>query len=457
MSQASLPLAGEREIWAVSEILGEARWALETTFTGLWIRGEVTSLRQMRTGHWYFSLKDEDAVLPVAMFRSDNLRVPFSVEEGMEVVAQGRLSIYEPQGRFQLIASALEPAGLGAQQLAYEQLKQRLKAEGLFDPSSKQALPALPSCVGVVTSASGAAWHDMRKVWSRRGVAVRALLSPARVQGEFAPSEIAEAIRLLRDQGESEVLIVGRGGGSREDLWAFNDEVVARAIAECPIPIIAAVGHETDFSIADLVADARAATPTAAAEIVAPSSDELARRVTEAIRRSGHAMHATAALCERRLNDPRLARSMSEPQRLIRAHQQRLDAASDKTERALESRRQEARTRVAAAAATLLRRDPGALLAQAERRLARSSAALRGAMDQRLRDRRDRLATTAARTEAMNPLAVLGRGYALCQAEDGSVLSDATRSRPGDDIQVRLARGQLECTVTRSRPDAGDH
>ncbi len=412
MSQQSLPLDEEREVWTVSEILDETRGALENAFSGIWVRGEVTGFRAVHSGHWYFGLKDDSAVLPVAMFRGDNRSVPFELEEGLEVTACGNLTLYAPQGRFQLIAKTLELAGWGAQQLAYEQLKKRLADEGMFDEERKRPLPLLPRCVGVVTSAQGAAWHDMRKVWERRGVAVRALLAPATVQGERAAPEIVAAIELLQQHGAAEVIIVGRGGGSREDLWAFNEESVARAIAASRVPVISAVGHEIDFAISDLVADRRAATPTAAAEIVAPSRDELLQRVDGLHRRVRQRCEGAVAHAARRLHEPRLTRALTEPARAVAAHQQRVDLAWEQAETAFAAQVQQ---------------------------------------------RRARLGATAARTEALSPLAVLGRGYALCQDDRGSLLRDADDTAVGATVRVQLARGRLHCEVTRTEGHVDKH
>ncbi len=291
-SQGALPLTGasDRRVWSVSDLVEDAKWCLETKHSAVWVQGEVSNFRAQASGHWYFDLKDEHAVLPVAMFRSDNIGVPFSIEEGLAVTAFGRLSLFVRAGRFQLIANLLEPRGWGAQQLAFEQLKRRLSAEGLFDEEHKRPLPLLPRCIGVVTSPDGAAWHDMTRVWKRRQVGMRVLLAPSTVQGDRAPQELVAAIELLNRHDQADVLIVGRGGGSREDLWAFNDERVARAISTSRIPVISAVGHEIDVTITDLIADRRAATPTAAAEIVAPARSDLLRRLRAAARRAESAV-----------------------------------------------------------------------------------------------------------------------------------------------------------------------
>ena len=275
----------DRQVWSVSQFVGMSRDLLEEAMPFVWVRGEISRLVQHASGHWYFNLKDETAVIPVAMFSRANSQVPFDVEDGMELIVGGQATIYAARGKFQVIAEILEPEGWGALQLAYEQLKARLSDEGLFDTARKRPLPLLPGCVGVVTSPTGAAWHDMVRVWQKNDVPIRALLSPARVQGEGAAHDIVAAIERLQRHGAAEVIIVGRGGGSREDLWAFNEETVARAIADSAIPIVSAVGHEIDQTIADLVADQRAATPTAAAELVAASRAALGARLEAGQRR----------------------------------------------------------------------------------------------------------------------------------------------------------------------------
>lgn len=394
-----------RRVFTVSELVGMCRELLEEAFPLVWVRGEVSNFRVPSSGHWYFDLKDEGAVLPVAMFRSANVAVPFTVEEGMEVVAGGRLSIYPRQGRFQLIGELLEPVGWGSLQLAFEQLKARLQGEGLFDAGRKRPLPLLPRCVGVVTSPTGAAWRDMCRVWRRRQVPLRAILAPARVQGEGAGEQIASAIRSLNRHGRAEVLIVGRGGGSREDLWAFNEEVVVRAIAESAVPVIAAVGHEVDVTLADLAADRRAATPTAAAEIVAAARIELLDRLDRDRHRLRSALRQLlnarrAALLQL---DPRLDRRLRRPRQVLELFHQRLDEAW---------------------------------------------RGLQAGLDRGLQERRERLGLAVARIEALSPLAVLARGYAICRRQrDGAVVRDPSQVAVGEAVRVLLQRGELGCTV----------
>ena len=447
--QGSLPLADatERRVWSVSDLVEDAKWCLETTHSAVWVQGEVSNFRSQASGHWYFDLKDEHAVLPVAMFRSDNVGVPFQLEEGLEVTAFGRLSLFVRAGRFQLIANLLEPRGWGAQQLAFEQLKRKLAAEGLFDEQRKSPLPLLPQCVGVVTSSSGAAWHDMTRVWQRRQVGMRVLLAPATVQGDRAPEEIVAAIELVNLHGRADVLIVGRGGGSREDLWAFNDERVARAISNSRIPVISAVGHEIDITVADLIADRRAATPTAAAEVVAPARTDLLRRLSAAAGRAEFAVDRQVRQARARLQDNFLRRALESPERSLMAYHQRLDSAWVITDASARKHFAAARSRLDTTASLTARHTPRRVLEKRATHLRGVGEALQATMRNRLHGARERLASTAARTDAMSPLAVLGRGYALCQSASGRLVRDAEQVRDGERVGVTLERGRLDCEV----------
>lgn len=444
------PMDSER-VWTVSELLAEVRGGLEATFPTVWVRGEISGLRRQASGHWYFNLKDDSAVLNVAMFRGDNIAVPFELEDGLEITAMGRLTLYERAGRFQLIANLLEPVGWGAQQLAFEQLKRRLQAEGLFADERKRTLPGMPACVGVVTSDTGAAWRDMTRVWERRGVNLRVILSPSTVQGPSAAAQIAAAIELLEHHGEAEVVIVGRGGGSREDLWAFNEERVARVIAACAIPVISAVGHEIDVTIADLVADLRAATPTAAAEIVAPARDELLSVLEGLRQRAGGALKALTQRAHRRLYAPPLHRALRRPERSLQAYHQRLDLAWEELEGTLEASLLHRAKRLEMASRALARVTPLRAARRQREALAALSTRLRGSATDRVHAARERLGTLAARTEALSPVAVLGRGYALCRTPDGRLLLRAADVDVGDRVQVRLAAGSLECEVLQTQ------
>ena len=439
-----------RKIWSVGDLLANARHHVEHQFPLVWVRGEINGFHAHSSGHWYFNLKDQNALLPVAMFRSANAGVAFNVEEGLEVIAAGRVTIYERSGKFQLVCESLEPVGWGALQLAFEQLQERLAAEGLFAVERKRPVPEIPRCVGVVTSVSGAAWHDMTRVWRRRKVAIHTILVHSPVQGREAPIEIAAAIELLNRHPEVEVMIVSRGGGSRQDLWAFNEEVVARAIANSVVPVISAVGHEIDITIADLVADRRAATPTAAAEIVAPSRAELLARADGAMRRLQGSVAQRLLVANRRLSETGIQRALRRPERLLHRYQQRLDVTWSELLKSIERALAGRRARLQTTARQIVGTAPTLQLLQRQRGLDDALQAARTKLGEVLHDRRERLARAAARLEALSPLAVLGRGYAICQDDlSDAILRDPAQVAPGDTVRVRLLRGSLRCSVLR--------
>lgn len=454
---AQLPFdADDRQVWTVSDLVAHVRQDLETSYPMVWVRGEISGFKPYAaSGHWYFKLKDDRGTLSVAMFRGANSALRFLPEEGMEVIAGGRLSLYAGRGEFQMIASALEPVGWGALQAAFEQTRRRLDADGLLDADRKRPLPRLPRCVGVVTSESGAAWHDMVRVWRRRGIATRVLLSPSRVQGEGAAADIVAAMQLLQRHGEVDVVIVGRGGGSPEDLWAFNDERLARAIAAFPVPVIAAVGHEIDVTIADLVADCRAATPTAAAEIVAAGRAEVDARLARLGRDLSQNMRLRLLRAQGRLQASSIDRALRRPASLVQAYQQRLDGAWQSLDDAMHGSIHDRRRRVDGVARGLERTRPDRLVARRRTALEAAARQAGDAIRDHLQQRRSRLGLAAARLDALSPLAVLSRGYAICTDGDGNVLRVAARTRPGERVDVRLATGSLACDVREVREDGG--
>jgi len=392
----------------VAELVAALRDAVESAVGRVWVIGEVSNLRRAASGHCYFTLKDDLAQLRAVLFRGDASRLRFELEDGLEALAFGEVSLYVQRGELQMVVRELEPRGVGALRLAFEQLRARLEAEGLFDPARKRALPAFPRAVGVVTSLHGAALHDVLEVSGARWPSLPLLVAAARVQGEGADVEIVEALQMLASRREVEVILLVRGGGSIEDLWSFNSEVLARAIARCPVPIVAGVGHETDVTIADLAADARAPTPSAAAALVVP---------------------------DRRALDERLLRD-----------QRRLAAAID-------AQIARARARVAARADALRHLSPAAQLAAWRARLARSADRLRGVLEAQLADARARLAIAAGQLDSLSPLAVLARGYAIARrADDGRIVRRASDVARGDVLAVRVAEGSLEVRVTDVRP-----
>jgi exodeoxyribonuclease VII large subunit len=403
----------ERKPLTVSQLTNSIRIALESRFAAVWVEGEISNFKAHSSGHWYFTLKDSNAQLRAKCFRSTNTRIRFRPTDGLHVRARGKLSLYAPRGEYELVVEALDPVGAGALRIAFEQLRDRLNAEGLFAKELKRPLPVFPRRVGIVTSPTGAAIRDILNVISRRTRTVHVLFSPAKVQGDLAGPQIAHAIRFINLYHERalregrtgdlvDVLIVGRGGGSTEDLWAFNTEEVARAIRKSAIPVISAVGHETDFTIADFVADFRAPTPSAAAEIVAAREDQLCSTLE-------HMGRQLVRLTRFKIVDLR-----------ARVQEQALSHAFD-----------EVKSR----------------LTNARRRFETASAACDAAIDTKIQQGRERLALAAASLDALSPLGVLQRGYAIAQDASGKLVRDAAAVNVGDEVNVRLAKGRLSARV----------
>jgi exodeoxyribonuclease VII large subunit len=441
-------LAPARRVWTVSDLTAAIRDLLETRFTEVWVEGELSNCRVWNTGHLYFTVKDSGAQIKAVMWRSALRALRFKPEDGLHVVARGRVSVYDPKGEYQLVCEHIEPKGAGALQLAFEQLKKRLSAQGLFDQARKRPLPALPRKIGIVTSLDGAAVRDIIKVISRRHPNVHLVVRPARVQGEGAAADIARGLAAIARVPGVDVVIVGRGGGSIEDLWAFNEEAVARAIAKCPVPVISAVGHETDFTIADFVADLRAPTPSAAAEMVVAGKDEFCARIDRLSHRATAAAHRRVerlrSLTHRLAGRPGLAGYRGRLA-LRGRHVAELTHQLGRAGHALVGRRQRRYHELRLALETFdLRRRIGAVRA----RLARVDGALRAAVV-RAHTRADgRFRGQAARLESLSPLGVLARGYAVCwDADRTRIIRDAASVGEGDEVRVTLHRGELECRV----------
>ena len=445
------PVASRR-ILSVTDLTVQIRDRLEADFFELWVEGELSNCRVWNNGHLYFTLKDTASQIRGFMFRSSLRYLKFKPADGLRVVARGKISVYEPKGEYQLVCEHLEPQGLGALQLAFDQLKKRLSAEGLFGLERKRPLPTLPRKIGLVTSLEGAALRDMIKVLGRRHHNAHLVIRPTRVQGDGAALEVARALQAIARVPGVDVIIVGRGGGSIEDLWAFNEEVVARAIANSPVPVISAVGHETDLTIADFVADRRAPTPSAAAEIVVAAKDEFstqidrlegraraaARRRAQDLGRRVHVLSARSALAGFPGRVAMRGREVSE-----RAHglARVMRAQLAWRERHVAQLRRQIDTF-----------DLGRRLAGIRTRLVLVDGRLSAAVRQR-RHRADvQFSECAGRLESLSPLAVLGRGYAVAWTADRTrVLRDAADTRPGDRLRVTLAKGELECEVQASR------
>ncbi len=442
-------------VLTVSELNALAQEILEGSFPAVWVEGEISNLRRYPSGHTYFTLKDDAAQIAAVLFRGSALSVPFRPEDGLKVLARGRVSLYAPRGTYQLIVETMQPAGLGALQLALEQLKARLLAEGLFDAARKRPLPLLPRRVGVVASLSSAALRDILRVLKRRVAGLSILIAPARVQGEGAAAEIAQAIGDLNRDGTVDVLIVGRGGGSLEDLWAFNEEIVVRAVAASAIPVISAIGHEVDVTLTDLAADLRAPTPSAAAEMVARSRRELGERLAGLRVR----LQAAASLRVARLRGALTGIGAERALELVRGRIRTAILRSDELAWRLRSHLERRVSRSAHRLELLAERmTPKRLLETLHaRRVATDSLGrlLAAAINARLEAWRGAVGSGGARLQALSPLAVLARGYAICRlAPDGPILKDATTVAAGAAVRVRLHRGSLGCSVTEV--DDGD-
>ena len=441
------------EVFSVSRLNREARLLLERGLGSVWLEGEVSNLSRPASGHWYFSLKDEAAQVRCAMFRQRNLLVRFPVRDGARVLARGRVGLYEPRGEFQVVLEHLEEAGEGLLRRRFEELKSRLAAEGLFDTRHKQPLPALPRRIGVITSPTGAAIRDILHVLARRFPAIPVLLYPVAVQGAAAPREIEQALLLAARRRDCDVLILARGGGSLEDLRAFNEEVVARAIFACQIPVVSGVGHEVDVTIADFVADERAPTPSAAAERVVPDRAEWlrtlaahARRLALAMRRRLSDRQQQLLVCERRL-------ARVHPGAVLRQLTQRLDELDIRVRLAVRARLQGDRARHDAVRGQLLRASPALRLAALRLRLEAARSRLEGTARARLAEGRRRFELAARTLQSVSPLATLDRGYAIVTDAADRVLQDAAALRPGDRVAARLARGGFTAEVVEVLPE----
>jgi exodeoxyribonuclease VII large subunit len=441
----------ERAVCTVSELATRIKASLEDQFPAVWVEGEISNLRVPASGHAYFTLKDDGAQLRCVLFRSRGRRVAFQPEDGMQVLAFGGLDVYIARGEYQLIVELLEPKGLGALQLAFEQLKRRLEAEGLFDTVRKRPLPPFPRTIGIVTSPTGAAIRDMLHVIGRRFADLRILITPVRVQGEGAPAEIVGALADLQQVEGLDVVIVGRGGGSIEDLWAFNDERVARAIAACRVPVISAVGHETDFTIADFVADLRAPTPSAAAELVVQEKLQVVRALCDLYDTLKHAMAQRLDRERARVEALGRRRVLTDASRPLRDLHRRLDDLSIRLSLAARTRRQGAAHRVSLARNALRSLNPVARIANGATLLSQLRGRLAAAAVHRAKASRHRFDAAVGQLDSLSPLAVLGRGYSLTRLASGAIVRSAAQTRPGDALEILLHQGVLDARVERLR------
>jgi exodeoxyribonuclease VII large subunit len=449
MEQIALDWEPVRQAYTVSELTGELRGLLLEHFTDIWVSGEISGTKLAASGHYYFTLKDQAAQIRTVCYKMTARYLKFKPQDGVAVLARGRLDLYDARGELQLVVETLEPQGHGALQFAFEQLKQKLAAEGLFESARKRALPALPERIGVVTSPTGAVIRDILEILERRCPGRHIRLYPAQVQGEGAGEQIAAGVEYFSQSGWAEVVIVARGGGSMEDLWAFNEERVARAIAGCSVPVISAVGHETDFTIADFVADLRAPTPSAAAELVIATRASLLDRLDAGEAKLRQAARLTIALLGRRL-----ANQIMEPARLHRAMGRRMQRADEFDYRLKDAGRSVVERRKRTLdhwAARLVQMDVRLRLAEARRRLEGAESRLRQRMRLELTQAGAALKPLEAHLEQLSPLKILDRGYAIVTREDeheGKLVKSPDDAPAGSNVRVRLAKGELRAKVT---------
>jgi exodeoxyribonuclease VII large subunit len=439
--------APSRRIWPVNELVAQVREFVERSYGDVWVEGEISNYRPAPSGHLYFTLKDADAQLPVVLFRRQALLLRFRPEDGLHVLVRGRVSVYEQRGQMQLVAETMEPVGAGSLQLAFEQLKERLKAEGLFDADRKRPLPAFPRTAGIVTSPTGAVIRDFLNIVNRRHSGLNVLLYPVSVQGDSAPAEIEAAIAELNDSELIDVIVLARGGGSLEDLAAFNSERVARAIASSRLPLVSAVGHETDFTIADFVADLRAPTPSAAAELITEAQHNIAEHLTAQSHRLERA--ARFQLLHARQSYSHLAfdRAESRVATLLHRFAQRLDDLAFRQESALTAVLRRRQSRVAELTAAVLRHDPRRALAQAREHLLALRSRLDRSIERLVHSSASSLSALDARLHSLSPLAVLDRGYALVLSSDGALIRSTANLATGSAVTTRLSDGAFTSRV----------
>ncbi len=432
---------------------GSLRASIEGQFSDVWLEGELSNLRAPGSGHVYCTLKDKTSQIRAVLFRASVGRLRFALQEGMQVIVRGRLTVYEPRGEYQIVVDTVEPKGIGALQLAFEQLKERLAAEGLFDQDRKRPIPTFPKSVGVVTSLNGAALRDILAVLRRRWPTIHVLIAPVQVQGENAGRQVAEALAALNDWGSVDVIIVGRGGGSLEDLWSFNEEIVVRAIAASHVPVVSAVGHEIDVTLADFVADLRAPTPSAAAESVVPVLAEIVERLRELTVRTGQMMLRHCVFERQRLDAG--IRGVTDMRFRLQEAAQRTDDTVDRLRELLQRMFVSGRERVHEAQRDLSDLNPILTIKEGLATVPQFSKRLEGQMGVILAQHRHRIHAALAQLNTLSPLAILERGYSILQTVPaGQILHRAGDVEAGQELEAQLARGRLSCRVTRVFDDS---
>lgn len=437
------------DIYTVSRLNSEVRLTLELQFQQLWLVGEVSNFVAAASGHWYFSLKDQAAQVKVAMFKQANRYATVRPQNGQQVLIRARISVYEPRGEYQLLAEFIEPAGAGLLKQQFEQLKAKLAAEGLFAPERKQPLPVNPRRVGVITSPTGAAVRDIITVLARRAPGIELIIYPCQVQGDTAAAQLRNMLSTAIRRNEVDVLIIGRGGGSIEDLWCFNDEALARAVAECPIPIVSAVGHEIDFALTDFVADVRAATPSAAAELVSPDQSQYLVALTQLQQRLSRAVRRQLAQQQPRLLQLQQRLQQLHPQRRLEQQQQRLDELQLRLQRRMQQHLQTARRQHSYLQQSLQHLSPAKAIKQQQLQLQQLAKRLQQAQQQQLKYSSQQLARLSAQLHTVSPLATLARGYSISFDSQQQALTNSAHLKVGDAINTRLAQGSFSAVVTQ--------
>ncbi|MGA6985128.1 MAG: exodeoxyribonuclease VII large subunit [Terriglobales bacterium] len=442
----------ERRVWTVRALVSAVRSHIEREYSDCWVEGEISNLRIPDSGHLYFTLKEEGAQIRVVMFRSSAKLLRFRPESGLQVTVRGRITVYEDRGELQISAEFMEPKGAGALQLAFEQLKARLQAEGLFEASRKKPIPPLPQRIGIITSPQGAALRDILNILARRHHSANVLIYPAQVQGDAAPGEVMAGLRHFhlehRHSRAVEVIIIARGGGSAEDLASFNHEGLARAVADSKIPVISAIGHETDFTIVDFVADLRAPTPSAAAELVIRSRQEIEAQAEDLYRRLERALRYRLLMARQELTERAQHGAFARMMDGIHRRQQKLDEQRFRLEKAERQLLERCNRRCENVAAAVRHCDARRRLAAVRQRLEAQVANLAAATHTRLLESRGALDRQTASLEALSPVAILNRGYALVFDAKGELVKDAARLQAGDEVSARLARGRVRARVT---------
>lgn len=445
------PKPAARRIWSVGQLVGEIRSHIEREYADVWVEGEISNLRSAPSGHLYFTLKDGESQLPVVLFRRQSQLLRFRPGDGLQVLLRGKVSVYEQRGQMQVVAEFMEPLGAGSLQLAFEQLKERLRLEGLFAPERKQPMPAFPRCVGIVTSPSGAVIRDFLNIVGRRHAALHILLYPAVVQGDSAAAEVAAGIAYFNTTRSADIVVIARGGGSLEDLAPFNSELLARAIAASDLPVVSAIGHETDFSIADFVADLRAPTPSAAAELITEAQHKVAERIERLQRRLERASRYKLMQASERLARLSIDTSLARLRNVFGRRQQRIDELCFRLEASWRGLSLLRYDRLNHARNRLLQHDATRRMLVLRERLLSLQGRLARGQHLHTANCAARCRALDGRLQSLSPLAVLNRGYALVFAENGALLKNADQAVEGDLLKTRLASGTLQSRVTEQK------